>query len=301
MRESALSEFTLFSSLPVELRLKIWAFCYTLQTPRIVEVRTHPNPDHSRRTTRRRSRKIKSGNTSRSGSGSVPGPGNGDEDADQSYPVRFSPTPQPTLFNICHESRAAAHSEALKTHHLHFNKTIIFNPATDILYLPTEASPIPAIRAPTGTWTQFKKELLAPDGGRASQLRFLALDLERYGNQFNPMRCAIADFPALHELLFVVPEGGVPVLPLGALRWLREYGSSFEALRDALEGNLRMLQRSYAKGWMAAVRDGDGARGPLGRVDGRRWPRVMLGRRWKGGFEVLGEKRREFSLLRPWA
>jgi hypothetical protein len=42
-------EFTLFSTLPIELRLKIWAFCYLLpQLRRMVEVRTqkHDNCPH---------------------------------------------------------------------------------------------------------------------------------------------------------------------------------------------------------------------------------------------------------------
>jgi hypothetical protein len=182
-------EFTLFSNLPTELRLKIWAFCYLLpQPPRIVEVRTqkHDNCPHH-----------------------------------EGFCPRYSPTRKHPLINTTHEARSVTHFEALKTGHLIFSSPstgiIIFNPAHDLLYLPAEPHPLPLTRGPKGTYTQYKKShspLSHPSPNwnhnyhisPSSALRFLAIDLERYGSQFNPMRLAIHDFPALEDLVFVAPD-----------------------------------------------------------------------------------------------
>src|SRR5271169_3131052 len=85
------SHFTLFPTLPVELRLKIWAFCYRLQGPRIVEVRTQEDHDCSTHSRSCKSQRCQ-------------------------YCPRFSPS-QPILVNTCHESRAAVRSEALRLGH----------------------------------------------------------------------------------------------------------------------------------------------------------------------------------------
>jgi len=231
------SQFAVFPELPIELRLKIWAFCYLLsQPPRIVEVRTrdHDNcPSH------------------------------------EGFCPRYSPTRKHPLVNTCHESRAVARSEALKAGHLIFSSPsstsprediIIFNPLSDLLYLPTEHLPLPLTRGPLGTYTQYKR---SPPPVSPLSLRFLAINLARYGNQFNPMRCAIHDFPNLEDLLFVAKD------------WMQ--ANQVCGLKENLKVMHKAWERKQLETWKVLStgemeekeREGEGVRE-------RKWPRVRV-------------------------
>lgn len=73
------------SNLPKEIRLQIWTLAYFSQPPRLVAIETHQHDkSHSSDT----------------------------------FCPRYSPTPAPTVFNICQESRAEAHFQALKAGHV---------------------------------------------------------------------------------------------------------------------------------------------------------------------------------------
>jgi hypothetical protein len=246
-------QFTRFPELPIELRLKIWAFCYRLpQLPRIVEVHTqeHDNcPTH------------------------------------KGFCPRYSPTRKHPLVDACHESRDVARSEALKAGHLLFTSPafspaddiIIFNPLSDLLYLPNEFLPFHLTRGPLGTYTQFKT---SPLPVTPSALRFLAIDLERYGSQFNPMRCAIRDFPSLEDLLFVAPD------------W--EHANQVWGL----EGNLRLMkgawERRQREAWtFLSTAEVEERQREGGRLGERGWPRVRVAVRCKGGrLEIVGRELR---------
>jgi hypothetical protein len=239
-------QFAVFPELPIELRFKIWAFCYLLsQPPRIVEVRTrdHDNcPSH------------------------------------EGFCPRYSPTRKHPLVNTCHESRAVARSEALKAGHLIFSSQsspsstfprgdiIIFNPLSDLLYLPAEHLPLPLTRGPLGTYTQYKK---SPPPVSPLSLRFLAISLERYGNQFNPMSCAIHDFSNLEYLLFVAKDWRQANQVCGLEENLKVMHQAWE--RRQLE-TWRFLSTGEER---EREREGEG-------VGKRKWPKVRVVVRCEG-------------------
>jgi len=205
---------------------------------------------------------------------------------------RYSPTRKHTLINTTHEARSVTRFEALKAGHLIFpspspstpsisSGIIIFNPTHDLLYLPAESHPLPPTRGPKGTYTQYKKSHSPfPHPGLSwnhnhhisppSALRSLAIDLERYGSQFNPMRLAIHDFPALEDLCFVAPN------------WTR--ANEVRGLQE----NLKVMQGAWERRQLSAPeleemearrREG-GQEWALGQ---RRWPRVRVAVRCEGG------------------
>tara|TARA_R110002003_G_scaffold70_28_gene6569 strand:- start:2078 stop:2881 length:804 start_codon:yes stop_codon:yes gene_type:complete len=109
------------SLLPKELRLQIWTLAYFAEPPRLVTVRTKPH----------------------------------DEDHDErSLCPRYSPSPAPTVVNVCHEARAEAYYQARKAghivclrygpldipsrEHLRFTEEFYFRFETDILHLRLE-------------------------------------------------------------------------------------------------------------------------------------------------------------------
>jgi hypothetical protein len=181
--------------------------------------------------------------------------------------------------------------EALKAGHLIFSSPspspsspstgiIIFNPTHDLLYLPAEPHPLPLTRGPKGTYTQYKKShspLPHPSLNRnhnhhtspSSALRFLAIDLERYGSQFNPMRLAIHDFPALEDLCFVAPD------------WTR--ANEVRGLQE----NLKVMQGAWERRRLSAAEleeiEARWREGGQGWVLGqRRWPRARVAVRCEG-------------------
>jgi hypothetical protein len=107
------------ASLPKEIRLEIWALAYFAQSPRLVALRTKSHARHY----------------------------------DNNFCPRYSPSPAPTVVNVCQEARAEAHYQARKAGHivrLHHGQLIVPAPEaqlteefyfrfdTDILYLPLE-------------------------------------------------------------------------------------------------------------------------------------------------------------------
>ncbi|KAI2482682.1 hypothetical protein Ptr902_04998 [Pyrenophora tritici-repentis] len=73
------------SLLPKEIRLQIWALAYFNEPPRFVALETKPH----------------------------------DEDHDEEhFCPRYSPSPAPLMVNLCHESRAEARYQALKSNHI---------------------------------------------------------------------------------------------------------------------------------------------------------------------------------------
>jgi hypothetical protein len=73
------------SLLPKEIRLQIWALAYYNEPPRLVALETKPH----------------------------------DENHDEMhFCPRYSPSPAPTVVNICHESREEARYQAMKANHI---------------------------------------------------------------------------------------------------------------------------------------------------------------------------------------
>src|SRR5277367_5369758 len=104
-----LTQFTLFPKLIIELRLKIWDFCFALQEPRLVEVRTQSH----------------------------------DCDQHKGWCPRFSACRIPILVHVCAEARMVAREQAQRAGHLCFSTlssppNVFFNPDIDRLYLPVE-------------------------------------------------------------------------------------------------------------------------------------------------------------------
>jgi hypothetical protein len=104
------------SILPKEIRLMIWALAYFNEPPRLVALETKPH----------------------------------DEDHDENhFCPRYSPSPTPTVLNVCSESRAEARYQALKAGHIvelptgltgHSCQKFYFRIDTDILLLQLEGS-----------------------------------------------------------------------------------------------------------------------------------------------------------------
>jgi hypothetical protein len=102
------------SVLPKELRLMVWALAYFNEPPRLVALETKPH----------------------------------DEDHDEyHFCPRYSPSPAPTVVNICQESRAEARYQAIKAGHIvelptgvpgHNSDKFYFRIDTDILLLQLE-------------------------------------------------------------------------------------------------------------------------------------------------------------------
>ncbi|KAF2628629.1 hypothetical protein BU25DRAFT_28448 [Macroventuria anomochaeta] len=100
-------------SLPNELRLQIWSLAYFNEPPRLVTLRTR---SHCERHT------------------------------EKVFCPRFSPTPHPTVLNVCRESRAEVQFQALRADHLIYLPSplnwnlsqFFFRLDTDILFIDIE-------------------------------------------------------------------------------------------------------------------------------------------------------------------
>lgn len=150
-------KFPLFSTLAVELRLKIWAYAFLSREPQIVAVSTlkHDCSNH------------------------------------EGWCPRYLSSPPPALVNVCHESRQIAYEGAVKTDQLHFISPlnpgidsskpagIIFNPQSDILYVPSTNSPWSLFteRSPSGILAEVRSS------PTLQSLRFLALNMNSNGSK----------------------------------------------------------------------------------------------------------------------
>ena len=261
-----LTQFTLFPKLIIELRLKIWDFCFTLQESRLVEVRTQPH----------------------------------DCDQHKGWCPRFSACRVPTLVHVCTEARMVAREQAQRAGHLCFSTltsppNVFFNPDIDRLYLPIEKEPWTrdadehhararmrhraratyhpnppfhfqpvvnddspsAVAVPTTTLFQFKQ------CHKPATVRFLVSDLEirpHYAPQ-DPVWRVMQDFPNLEELVFVVPK----------------YQFVYEELIAELERTAQMVGQEKER-WGNAFREG---------AVSWKWPDVRLALRCKGDLQFV--------------
>jgi len=161
-----------FARLDLEIRFMIWRLAYTLQGPRIVEVRTKKHND--------------CGNH-------------------QGWCPRYSPSPAPTIVNVCSEAREEVRKMAQRAGHLLFatasdSPSIYFNPAIDTLYVPNEKEYWIRDWGPEGILTQFKKE------HQPEILRLLAIGLDpvERGTSTRSLESDLDDFQQLEEIIFVV-------------------------------------------------------------------------------------------------
>jgi hypothetical protein len=260
-----LTSFTLFPKLIIELRLKIWDFCFALQEPRLVEVRTQPH----------------------------------DCDQHKGFCPRISACRIPVLVHVCSEARMVAHEQAGRADHLCFSTSlappnVFFNPEIDRLYLPVEKEPwmrdtgeyhararrrmaqhgayrhypVPLLphvaddsqapaAVPTTTLFQFKK------CHKPAEVRFLVsdLDIRPHFMPQDPVRAVMQDFSKLEELIFVVPE----------------HVFVYEDLIAELERTTQSVGQEKER-WTNAFSEG---------VVSWRWPIVRMALRCKGGLKFV--------------
>lgn len=168
------SQVSDWNSLSIEIRLMIWRLAYTMQGPRLVEIQTLQH-DHYK------------------------------------YPhiwcPRYSPSPPPTIVNVCKEAREEARKEARKAGHLLFATSpdaseIYFNPEIDILYIRNEKEYWIRDWGSEGVLTQYKKDQ------QPELLRHLAIELDPINRATtrNALGNDLKFFRALEDITFVVKE-----------------------------------------------------------------------------------------------
>jgi hypothetical protein len=164
-----------FPRLSTEIRFQIWALCYDLEEPRVVEIQTIPHDNCS--------------------------------DHEDSWCPRQSPSPRPVVVNVCREARNEVRNIAQKAGHLIFTTDlhpmdIFFNPIKDTLYVQNEKEYWIRDWGPPGILTQFKKE------HRPENLRFLAVGLEPIDRATtrSSLKNEVRDFKTLEQMMFVVKE-----------------------------------------------------------------------------------------------
>jgi hypothetical protein len=120
---------------------------------------------------------------------------------------RYSPSPPPSVVNVCREARYEARMIAEQAGHLIFGSVsdaadIHFNPAMDTLYVPNEKEYWIRDWSPEGILTQFKSNH-QPD-----RLRFLAIGLDPLTRGTSPysLQSDMMDFQKLEEIIFIVKE-----------------------------------------------------------------------------------------------
>ncbi|KAK0101169.1 hypothetical protein ONS95_012850 [Cadophora gregata] len=165
-----------WTSLSLELRQAIWELVYTTQDARVVEVSTAEHSHHSQ---------------------------------EHDWCPRFSPSPRPTMVNICHEARCIAHDVAQRAGHLIFQGTqdtyasdIYFNPEIDTLFVRNDKYYWIRDWGSEGILTQMWK-MHDPD-----RLRFLAIELEPLTRATTPwsLHIDLFYFPQVEEIMFVVKQ-----------------------------------------------------------------------------------------------
>ncbi|KUJ16447.1 uncharacterized protein LY89DRAFT_782699 [Mollisia scopiformis] len=183
-----------WTALHVEIRLMIWRLAYAAQTPRLVEVQTLQHNHY---------------------------------DYPHAWYPRYSPSPPPTIVNVCREARDEARREAQKANHLLFATTpdafdIYFNPAIDTLYVPNDKTYWIRDWGPEGVLTQFKKH------HQPELLRFLAIELDPLSRAttHHTLRTDLKGFTSLEDIVFVVKEPSTEIFGWveGLSRALRIYG-----------------------------------------------------------------------------
>ncbi|KAF1930138.1 uncharacterized protein M421DRAFT_3890 [Didymella exigua CBS 183.55] len=164
-------------SLPKELRLQIWSLAYFASPPRLVTLRTSPhNEQHTEST----------------------------------FCPRYSPTPAPTVFNICRESRAEAEYEARRHRHLislpsplaSEPQGFYFRLDTDVLFIDLEAGNKHFDDSPdAGLLAHF----LEAGGCDADALRKIAItQIVRVAFVDGALSNCLRDFPNIAYLVMVL-------------------------------------------------------------------------------------------------
>ncbi|KAF3037801.1 hypothetical protein E8E12_005560 [Didymella heteroderae] len=169
-------------NLPKELRLQMWSLSYLTHPPRLVTLRTSPHSEHHPEST---------------------------------FCPRYSPTPAPTVVNICREARAEAEYEARRRGHL-ISLPSSLGPAsldgvpaefyfrldTDVLFIDLETGGKHFDDSPDcGLLAHF----LNAEGCDASQLRKIAItQVVRVAFIDGALSNCLRDFPAIEYLVMVL-------------------------------------------------------------------------------------------------
>jgi hypothetical protein len=165
-------------SLPKELRLNIWALTYFSQPPRLVSLRTRPHDE-------------------------------------KTFCPRYSPTPPPTVVNICREARAEAHYQARKAGHLvrldhgplfvTSTEEFFFRFKTDILYLHLDEDHVKHFddSPEVGLLRHFRH---AVDCDTAPLQNVAITKVISSGYYDGSLMNCLREFPEISRLVMMVPE-----------------------------------------------------------------------------------------------
>jgi hypothetical protein len=168
-------------NLPKELRLQIWSLSYLSHPPRLVTLRTLPHNEHHPEST---------------------------------FCLRYSPTPAPTVINVCREARAEAEYEARRRGEL-INlpsplavctaPQFYFRLDTDILFIDLESGAKHFDDSPDcGLLAHF----LDAKGCDASQLKKIAItQIVRVAFIDGALSNCLRDFPCIENLILVLGPG----------------------------------------------------------------------------------------------
>ncbi|KAF1845356.1 uncharacterized protein K460DRAFT_284499 [Cucurbitaria berberidis CBS 394.84] len=170
------------SVLPKEIRLQLWAHAYFSQPPRLVALATRPHhEDHK----------------------------------EDSFCPRYSPSPAPTVVNICQEARAEAHYQALKVGHVvtlpydnepnYTSEAFYFRFETDILYLPLEGPHVKHYddSPEVGLLAHFREAI----GCTPTLLRNIAIEKVVYsGFEDGSLSNVLRDFPTMKRMIMLITE-----------------------------------------------------------------------------------------------
>jgi hypothetical protein len=175
-----------FTSLPKELRLQIWALAYFAEPPRLVALQTKPHDESHGK---------------------------------DFFCPRYSPSPAPTIVNVCHEARAEAHFQAEKAGHLvrhhvglfpatpeaEYTEEYYFRFDTDILYIPL-ADPHTAHfddSPEVGFLPHFRRAI----GCDPSTLRNVAITKVVWNSIYDgSVSNSLREFPSISRFIMMCPD-----------------------------------------------------------------------------------------------
>ncbi|KAH7383316.1 hypothetical protein BKA66DRAFT_93762 [Pyrenochaeta sp. MPI-SDFR-AT-0127] len=167
--------------LPKEIRLHIWTHVYFSQAPRLVTLATSPHDENH---------------------------------TEDTFCPRYSPTPAPTAVNICHESRAEAHYQAIKAGHIvklpyehesTCSQEFYFRFDTDILYLQLAGARIKHFddSPEIGLLAHFRH---ATGCAPASLQKIAITKVLLYGQFDGSVSNVLREFPSISHMIMMVPE-----------------------------------------------------------------------------------------------
>lgn len=167
--------------LPRELRLHIWALAYHREPPRLVAIETLPHICHHDETT---------------------------------FCPRYSPSPAPTVANLCQEARAEARFQATKAQHIvrlsseavtTQSEDFYFRCSTDILYLNLEGDHVKHYddSPETGLLAHFREAI----GCDPTLLRKIAVTkVIVHGFKDGSLSNVLRDFPNISSMVMMVTD-----------------------------------------------------------------------------------------------